>query len=194
MIQDYILKAAVELILKQPHRYRGWSVQGLGMLRLYIKDPEIRLHIWDSRIEFDEVSKMHTHPWNFESYVVAGQVENIRYRIDPSDNPFGVKFKTQRIHCGVGGGLMGAEDEVNLIKSKHEIYMDGDSYCQKADEIHESHPSEGTVTIIVREMLEDTEHADVFWEPGKEWVTAEPRPATSMEVDRACRQALELWF
>ena len=46
----------------------GWSLQGLGMFRLYLSH-EKRLHVWDARFRTSDVSVIHTHPWHFTSEV-----------------------------------------------------------------------------------------------------------------------------
>lgn len=180
------VKGLVRKILEKPFQ-NEWTMQGLGMLRTYIA-PEIRLHIWDDRLKASNVSELHTHPWNFHSLVVAGRVRN--YRFVESDD--GTDFERQTIRCGEGGGLVGDPKKVGLTAGMRETYDPGEIYVQKAAEIHRSAPLDGTVTIIHREFLDDTEHAYVYFHG--EWVTAEPRPATASERDAACELTLELWF
>lgn len=164
-----------------------WSLQGLGMLRLYLDDVT-RLHIWDDRFRVRNVSQMHTHPWNFSSRVIAGEVTNLIFEEDER----GSRYKRQKIRCGEGGGLVGNWDTVNLLP-KAKTYSEGDTYSELAHEIHISRPERGTVTIIEREFLDDTEHAYVYWEFG-DWVSAEPREAAIEEVHQICNYSLNRWF
>lgn len=55
-----ITKLFVKTILSNPENFK-WSIQGLGMLRVYLSD-EVRLHIWDSRFKVPGVSPLHNHP------------------------------------------------------------------------------------------------------------------------------------
>src|SRR6266705_1769973 len=107
-------KKEVEDILVHCDDYQ-WSLQGLGMLRLYLDDTH-RMHIWDDRYQVYNVSQMHTHPWNFTSTVIVGVVRNIRY----VENSQATEFHRQMIHCGEGGGLVGESDVVNLAAMEAE--------------------------------------------------------------------------
>lgn len=187
-------KPLVQNILENHGRHE-WTIQGLGMLRTYLPG-DLRLHVWSSTAEFEDVSKMHTHPWDFESRVIAGKVVNIRFTWpDPdggSKSP--ICFQRQMIRCGQGGGIVGEPEEVSLIQGHAEGYLEGSVYRQQAHEIHVSLPKDGTVTLIQRSFHEDTEHAYVYFPIGEEWVTAEPRAATPEEVERICEAALSEWF
>jgi hypothetical protein len=187
------VKALTRAIIEHPNDY-DWSLQGFGMLRLYLED-NIRMHIWDSRYRVKDVSMMHDHPWDFHSHVVVGKIVNQRFVYDPlaaRDEPN--SFMRQTLLCGVGGGLEGGPVKVWLNIQKEEIYEAKDSYDQLANEIHISYPEDGTITLVRRIMHDDTEHAHVFWDMGKEWVTAEPRPATPFEVMDITRNSLAKWF
>src|SRR5579859_3298084 len=54
----------------------------------------------------------------------------------------------------------------------------GQTYHQEKDEIHESLPFDGTVTLVTRTFTADRDHARVFWRGTGDFVTAEPRAAT----------------
>src|SRR5882672_1685770 len=75
--------AMVKQILDNCGDYE-WSIQGFGMLRTNISE-YLRLHIWDSRCRVDDVSDIHTHPWNFSSTVIAGWLTNNVYLEAPTD-------------------------------------------------------------------------------------------------------------
>src|SRR6266576_5021233 len=184
-----VQKDLVKAILSSPYDLE-WQVQGLGMLRTYLSK-ERRLHIWYERLKYKNVSEMHTHPWNFRSYVVAGVVRNFKYL--PTLKEHGTEFYRQTIKCGVGGGLVGDPVKVNLISDLPEEFKEGETYFEKAPEIHLSVPSDGTVTMVKREFLDDVDHAYVFWKEG-EWGSAEPREATKEEITATCAYSLQTWF
>jgi hypothetical protein len=185
-----VTKSLVQKILENPIGYT-WTLQGLGMLRLYL-DGERRLHIWDSRYRVKDVSQMHTHPWDFRSLVVAGTVRNQIEIEVPAEEGDTTHYK-QTIFCGVGGGLRGEPSRVRLVEDSYHTYSEGESYEERAHQIHVSDPDDGTVTIIKRIVVGDSDHALVFWEDG-EWVSAEPREATTREVMDITQRSLERWF
>jgi hypothetical protein len=100
----------------------------------------------------------------------------------------------QTIKCGEGGGICGVPEPVSLVPHEVESYGEGATYTQRATEFHASFPLDGTVTIIEREFLDDTEHAHVFWPRDTEWVSAEPRKAYPREVTDICENALRTWW
>jgi hypothetical protein len=171
-----------------------WSLQGFGMLRTYIGE-DLRLHIWSNQHQVDDVSLMHTHPWDFSSLIVSGKITNHLYSEVPSGT---ARFADramwrQRILCGEGGGLEGEPEEVWLRPVSVIQYPANFVYRQAANEIHFSEFDDGTVTVIRRSPAADPDHAAVYWEAGKQWVSAEPRPATTEEVDAIVGLALERW-
>ena len=195
-MHDRITKPLVKALLEKAEQYE-WSTQGLGMMRLYLA-PEIRLHVWTEAQRAESVSELHTHPWDFESTVIAGRVRNHRFiESDGTSQETGgaIPRMKQQIYCGEGGGLVGEPAECFLAEQPTEILEEGDVYTQRADEIHKSRPENGTVTIIERHFVKaDRDHALVYWPRGEEWVTAEPRPATEQEVVLAAEHALRAWF
>lgn len=191
-------KALVKSILEWPGA-RDWSLQGFGMLRTYLA-PDLRLHVWDSRWKVENVTTMHTHPWNFISSVVAGGVKNRRYYKHgevPAHVPVNsasLLYREQEILCGVGGHETETSDVVMLVAGHAEMITEGQHYHQLAHEIHSSEPVDGTVSIIQRQFLNDADHAFVYVPDGQEWVSAEPRPANKDEVEAICTYALNTWF
>lgn len=168
-----------------------WTLQGLGMLRLYLS-PTVRLHVWDSAEAYPGASKLHDHPWDFTSHIILGRLVNVRYERRPlrGGRP---THHMQTIVCGEGGCSLGDVTDVEMREESRFVYEAGQSYSQISTIVHESIPEDGTVTIIERVMHEDTEHARVFSDYGTEWVSAEPRPATPDEVKRMTRKALARW-
>jgi hypothetical protein len=192
------VRPLVASILRDEHR--EWSVQGFGFLRTYFGPADapkaFRLNLWDRRFKVPNVSTIHDHPWDFKSIIVAGQFANLRYEMEHL--PIQIKpvicthaFTT--IRTGEGGGQ--EKDAINscvLVPKPIEYYIPGDTYHQRADEIHETLFLDGAVTL--NERIGDTEHARVFWPYGTDWVDAMPRPATRAEVSDAVSYSLKEWF
>lgn len=186
-----INKLLVKKILEQPLSYK-WSLQGFGMLRLYLSS-KVRLHVWTNQAPYKVpgVSIIHTHPWDFTSEVVAGMITNTRYK---EIEQGGRLYNRQLLQCGPGGCLKDEPDLVHLSVRDVEQVHEGDIYTEAAEEIHHSEPEDGTVTIVRRIFKSDTEHAYVYWPVGEEWGSAEPREATSDEINHITGVALNRWF
>jgi hypothetical protein len=176
------------------------------MFRLNIDDFSRRLHVWaPSMFAKKNVSTIHTHPWHFNSTIVAGALVNrlftdlIRHtETRRSDTP----YSKLEIVCGPGGGPSGRPRvDTSLFCHSELSYRTGDTYSLWNHEIHETIPEDGTVTIIERRVPEELgiwgamrtvplpgpdasrpHHAHVFFPAGTEWVSAEPRSATKDEV------------
>jgi len=167
------------------------------MFRLYLSK-EVRLHVWDSRFSVPRVTTIHTHPWDFESKVISGGMTDIAYRKEPSVREIQNKrtlcglFYEQKIICGPGGCAAGDPVEVSLYDQRTIRIEAGEAYALRRDELHESVPEDGTVTVIRRKFYEDTEHAYVYYLVGTKWVSAEPRKATREEVQAMAETALSM--
>lgn len=177
----------VRRMLDNPNQFQ-WSVQGLGMLRAYINE-RLRLHIWSPSDAVENVSVIHDHPWHFTSQILWGSVKNILYSIVEGE----ATHHEVRIKCGAGSCVVSDKSDVKLMIHSNQLYEAGDIYSQKGYWLHESQPEDGTVTLIEREFLGDSEHAMVYFPRNTEWVSAEPRPATKEEVEKYVTQALKLY-
>lgn len=192
-----ITRSLVRFLLERAADYK-WSIQGFGMLRLYLDGAhEPRLNIWDSRYRIPNVSMMHTHPWDFASLIVAGELGNVRYvEAAPCDGKGVIEVHSSQIKPGPSGGLRRHAGEIledrevcRFIPQCEEIYSPGEVYFQLADEIHVSLPSDGCITINLRERV-GADVARTFWPRGTECVSAEPRVATAEEVSDITQLAL----
>jgi len=174
----------VKHILENARRFE-WSLQGLGMLRLYL-NPETRLHVWSGKHRVPGVTAIHDHPWGFTSTIISGSIVNYIYReaMSVQTRP----FMKQRIQCGPDGCSQGEPESVALCVDSARRYWSGDSYTQAAPEIHETLFEDGTVSLI--EKVGQGEYAHVFYPAGATWVSARPRQATWEEVIAITRNAL----
>lgn len=185
-------KKLVQAVLKSPHNLRG-SVQGLGMMRTYLSD-EIRLHIWDKSLKIPSVTPLHDHPWHLDSHIVVGELRQNRFRIVPQGTPSAEEFNTTTIKCGEGACTLTDTIQVMLRRKPLEVYREGEEYRQHKNEIHESFPVDGTVTIVTRKFTANRDAARVFWKGTGAFISAEPRGATSVEIERITERSLNLWF
>jgi hypothetical protein len=194
-IAHEVIKGLVKDVLQHPYAHdREWTIQGLGMLRTYF-GPEVRLHVWDQRFAWCHTSRLHTHPWDFKSLIVAGKLRQHRYVEALAAEGFWGKaepFIKETVHCGYE--FKDDPQLVHLIECKEEVYVTGDWYGQRAKEIHDSMPENGTVTIVHRRFLADTETASIYRPAGQVRENAGARRATPEEVRRMTDYALNTWF
>lgn len=169
-----------------------WRYQGFGMIQLYLRDG-LRLHVWDRTVAVPGVSTIHDHiQWHFESLVLFGRLTNYRFEVLPGDHQTGEPYMEGHVQTGPSGHALDAGRPVRLWRGAPEVYVDGDTYSQRAREVHESVPHDGTVTIIQRDRTNEGDIARVYWPRGQSWVSAVPRPATPAEVVSACTKAIKL--
>jgi hypothetical protein len=186
------LRASVRAILSHAAAFE-WTVQGFGMMRMYFdENKQHRLNVWHSGLSVPNVSIIHDHPWRFQSWVLSGRVMNRRYQVRFSDLTGGIKYKFMVIEPGEHGGPRGESLTAWLGSFGPELYGVGESYSQAADEVHSSHPLDGTVTINDRRDR-GPDVARVFWQYG-DWVDAKPRPATQEEVKSYSEYALSKYY
>lgn len=185
-------KELIKTILENPIGF-DWSLQGMGMLRLYMVKGNLRLHIWDSSFRFPKVSMIHNHlQWGLKSTIISGVVINRRYSVTDVDTEDKASHKRGLINAGIGGGLTNEIDLVSLYPLSPERYEAADSYAQLPDEVHETDAVDGTVTLMEK-FSEATNQAEVFWPIGTDWGTALPRKATNAEILCITQRALDVW-
>jgi hypothetical protein len=193
---DY-MRLMVKNILRAPYEF-SWSVQGLGMMRVYLSR-EVRLHIWDSSLRVPGVSALHTHPWDLKSTVIAGVYKQHRYLEynNESLNAEGIhrgEFNKVLIQCGENACTKEEPVKVTLIERYLESFHQEMGYSQASNEIHLSVPEDGTMTLVERTFKKDTDHAFVYWRGRGPWVDAKPREATREEIAAVTTRSLETWF
>jgi hypothetical protein len=191
-----INKLLVKKILEQCTSF-DWSLQGFGMLRLYLDD-EVRLHVWDSRYRVENVSIIHTHPWNFESFIIAGVMTNRMYAEHPNAmNENNFSHYRQKILTGENAKGVEPIEPCLLVPSANDTYTEGNRYFQDMQIAHESAYHDGTVSIVSRSNRTENDHAYTYWDKDsgiKGWVSAAPRKATEEEVVDICSYSLDRWF
>lgn len=187
-----IQAALVRAVLEKWGAYE-WTIQGFGFIRTKLADVG-RIHVWDSRLRVDLVSDIHSHPWPLRSTIISGELINVRFKETDYDD-IGLPYQRMKIKTGEGGGpIDGTTKLVRLILDQAiEFYIGGDSYQQAPIEVHRSMPQDGTVTLLERPMGPPLEEAIVYWPRGTAWVSAEPRPAESWEVQKVVDYALARW-
>lgn len=174
-------------ILKNADKFE-WSLQGLGMLRLYLPG-EARLHVWDTRYAFPGASPIHDHlQWGLTSTILSGGLTNFRYK-EGSGKP----YHWARFKAGYGAKQLHEAEVMLLQRQRGEQYLVGQTYSQEPNEIHETCADYGTVSLMQKRPSADGETARIFWPEGTEWGSAEPRPATAEEVKAITSYALERW-
>jgi hypothetical protein len=208
---EIISKERLWHILEHPLDF-PWRSHGIGMLRVYIDEdgvlPEgdpgrhlsaFRLHLWHRRLLNPGITTMHTHPWRLRSWIIAGQLQNVRFSRSRSADNRADAFHEAQIGCGVlpFRGLESKPGTIYLRTGVPETYVPGTWYDQEPEEIHESRAKDGTISLIHRDQFREDGMASVFWPHGRPWGDAS-RDTTREDVlitTAAARRELEytLW-
>jgi hypothetical protein len=187
-----VVRALVLKVLDRAQAYE-WSLQGFGMLRTYCPESDIRISIWHNELRTPGVSLIHTHPWNFQSFVAGGRIHNHKYwEASILGHDKALHYWRCIVKAGEGGGLEGVPQAVWLVPEGAEDHGPNVTYGQRHSDIHKTEFLDGTVTVCQRTMppaVSDRDRAFVYWPQGESWVSAEPRPATGLEVAHAVRAA-----
>jgi hypothetical protein len=185
-VMQILDSALSDVIVRNQAPSGDWSVQGFGLLRLYIRQLG-RLHVWDSSLRYPGVTMIHNHSWDLRSTIVSGRLTNRRW----TEQPFGERFHKQRIVTGYQCQFVAPIEKVFLIEEPRDVFQPGDVYRQNAKQIHLTDAEDGTITLMERH--EDTNgEADLYWPEDSEWGTAKPRAATPEEVVAGINKAMRI--
>lgn len=189
---DRLLLRRAGFIMEHPLDF-AWTTMGFGMIRTYL-DPEkrYRLNVWTSKLRTAGVSDIHDHPWDFTSWILCGQIRNVRF-VDHGDGTEAapgcvLPFQHVTIETGEGGGPVSPVTRRWLEALPMEVYEPGQGYRQERREIHRTMAMDGTVTLNDRSPATPEHTARIYWPTG-DWVNAEPRPATKAEIYTAIEEA-----
>jgi hypothetical protein len=181
MNDSRLAKVLVRNILEHAHDY-PWTYQDIGLLGLRLEEPWVhRLHVWAPDRTIGPPT-IHDHPYDFESTVIAGEMTNRRYTEDPA----GTKYLRERYTLPDDAAR--TADFVQLTATT-EIYREGESYAQRAAELHDSQQLPGTVTII-RRTADFARELTVCRLEDAPWVSGTSRRPTPDELTEITTQAL----
>lgn len=174
------LENKISDILSNPFSYK-WEVQGFGMLRTYL-DKDTRLQIWLKDFIVPDVTDVHTHPWNFTSYIYQGEIINHTFTESPLGFSYrGILFDRCLILTGENAYVK-SKETVDLVSIGHTKYKQGQHYYHSKDVPHRIDFLDGTITILTKDTINPNSLAYSYTKMGKEWVSAAPRPATEEEI------------
>jgi hypothetical protein len=172
-------------VLENPFNYI-WELQGFGMLRTYI-DKNTRLQIWLKEFIIDDVTDIHTHPWDFNSLIYQGEIINHCYEESETGIPYN--------KCLIVTGENAYVKESNIIKLKtltKRTYKKGDIYFHNKDIPHRIDFKDGTITILTKSNIQENSLAYSYANPFRGWVSAAPRLAKYSEVKTFINAAQKL--
>ena len=175
----------VQEILENPDG-RLWTVQGFGKMSTNITS-NARLHIWDRALLNPRVPAIHSHSWDFSSFVMAGRMRNLRFS-EVAGWPF------NKILVASAGGVIGEIIQTFLLESPIEVYAEGSQYKQNAEKIHWGLPEDGTITLVEWHYGPPARNMKVYWRGRSPWMDAKARQATEAEIASVTANALMVWF
>ena len=170
----------VKKILNNPLDYE-WELQGFGMLRTYI-DKDTRMQIWLNSFIIQDVTDIHTHPWDFTSCIYQGRVSNFIFKEDSGYFNTAETFYDKCYILTGENAYVKSKEKVNLIRTKICTYLKGETYVHSKVVPHRINFKDGTITILTKMNKEEHNSAYSYVRAGGEWVSAAPKPATKKEI------------
>lgn len=151
------IQESVKRVLEN-HRNHRWHETVDGVIATYLKN-ETALNIYHG---LDRANLyIHSHPFDFTSRIVTGEMRHTRYRLDPA----GVEFQFQRRR--ITGEFFGETEYCGLEAMPLETYLPGDTYSILSNEIHSVAPVDGTITLVVRDRFTSPTEFASYWPKGR---------------------------
>lgn len=178
------------------NKRRQWMVSGLGMLQLKLDDERCeRLHIWNKDLQIQNVTDIHTHPWDYHSEVLYGILKNTIYEeISLTSSIYSEQYEKVTIKCGTGECAKSKPKSVHLAEQKYTYHtpLYNDSYSLKKSQIHKVNFADGTVTLLHRYNHDPENKADIFYKDAIGFISVDFRSATDDEVKATAKKVLEM--
>lgn len=180
-------------VLGHAHEFR-WSVHGIGMLRTYpvAGNKTWRINLWHSSLRIPGISSLHTHPWDFASYILAGRIGNVRYL--ENRNAQAKTHLRRQIECGDAGCVIGEDEYTSLTAiNPVEVYRAGGQYIQHASEIHATSFDDGSITLNKRAPYTGNGvPAVIYWPLDEPFVNSDQHVADDNTVAHVVAQCLKV--
>ena len=207
------VRAMVKAILKSAGSY-SWEVPANGRLTLVLEPNVAVINVFHSKYRVPNSTAIHSHTVDFRSDIIGGVMRQYRYlrATAGAGHSAGPERSTADAGRGstpqryweqeltLGGRLAGEPVECLLKESELEVYRTGEYYEITADEIHQSVPEDGTVTLISRQYKTSPTSVSTFWPWAPLPVGAKPsdkiipKEAPEEVVRDVISVALERWF
>ncbi len=205
-------RALVKTILQRAEHY-SWEVPANGRLTLVLEPNVAVINVFHSKYRVPGTTAIHSHTVDFRSDIIGGVMQQNRYQRVIADAGHGpaprVIADTGRGHeprryweqeLTLDGKLKRDPIECDLTEGAIETYAAGEFYEITADEIHQSVPEDGTVTLITRQHKTSPTSVSTFWpwaplaagaRPSDKII---PKEAGDEVVKDVISVALEKWF
>jgi hypothetical protein len=184
-VDDPLMDRALVRTILQHADVQPWTMLDAGLLGLWLgPSRRYRLHVWDPGSSTGE-GVIHDHPLDFTSTVIAGEITNTRYEVDPAGDEF------VRERYALGDETRRRTDSVRL-SGMSTTFGPGDSYSQGAHELHSSLQVPGTVTVL-RFTYVDVPLLTTCRREGAPWISGTSRRAEPDEIRRVTTLALALF-
>jgi hypothetical protein len=193
-------RALVEAILQRAENYT-WEVPANGRLTLVLEPNVTVVNVFESKYRQLGTTAIHSHTVGFRSEIVGGVMRQHRYRrriVASKEDLVARSYWEQELT--LDGKLSGEPSECCLAEQPIEVYAAGEYYEIAANEIHQSVPEDGTVTLVTRQYLTNPRCVSTFWPytplaPGaKPSGKIIPQPAASEVIADVISCALSTWF
>lgn len=154
------------------------GIPGLTSWLIGEKSPAGCVRLFECERNHDEAIIPHSHRFDFECFVMAGEVRNVIYtRTYPTNGPKADAFFRSTLKYGGHCGTYEREpDQVVYVERTNKTYTQGQTYGMKANEIHSIYFSKGArVLFFEGPQVSDS---SVILEP---WCDGEAVPTFKIE-------------
>lgn len=156
MKQQTPLQLLVFDILRHYQRYE-WKDTTEGVFATYFYYACLNLYCG-----LDKENKyIHSHPFDFESVIVVGELQHTRYKKSVWGNVYSYQDRK------LTGEFIGDVGTCHLLPDPIEVYRPGQCYTVCTPEIHSVDPMDGTLTFVTRRSYTTPTAFASYWPEGK---------------------------
>lgn len=122
--------------------------------------PELRLHIWEQSRWNEENTRIHNHAWDFWSFILLGEIENITF--DRAEGNTYYEYKFQPVSLSDKKYGFHPVGQSNLSVSSRHTMQRNSIYFMRSDVIHTIRPKTPVVATLILQSPFNRVGSEVF--------------------------------
>lgn len=137
---------------------------GLGFIQLKMTESKVVNVYTDKVKKFDNYKSPHNHQRNFMSFILNGELTEQLYEVSVNENGIGA-------FCGCGNVDQEIHEKYEVSTGHVLVHSKDDYYLRQKETFHTVEAKDGTITLVIKNLIKPKHDAIVIGEKGEEYIS-----------------------